>query len=246
MEAPVRRPTEGRAPPLKARVAAHRLPHRGQSKGGTHKVPSNTSTQPARGACPRAHVPQLRHHLACHDRGGPSYQASPGPRVRRRRIQGLHRPGTLRGGATPTGVGPCGRDGSMSGRSPNGGCRRTGRTPEGKSAWLPRGCGVDPISWTPNPLGRRYPLCRNRDRHTRRPSGARWSSWLAPDGLRKSWLVNGGVVVRMTLSESHLISVDYDTHRISLGLGLVPARKPHRQHFSYASRSSAPNIVQAR
>ena len=28
----------------------------------------------------------------------------------------------------------------------------------------------------------------------RRPSGARGSSWLAPGGLRKSWLVNGGVV----------------------------------------------------
>ena len=29
----------------------------------------------------------------------------------------------------------------------------------------------------------------------RRPSGAGGSSWFAPDGLRKSWLVNGGVVV---------------------------------------------------
>ena len=106
--------------------------------------------------------------------------------------------------------------------------------------------GVDPISWTPNPLGRRYPLCRNRDRRIRRPSGARWSSWLAPDGLRKSWLVNGGGVVRMTLYKSHFISASYNIYRISLGLGLVPARKPHGQHFSYASRSSAPNIVQAR
>ena len=52
------------------------------------------------------------------------------------------------------------------------------------------GAGVDLISWTPDPLGRRYPLCRNRDRRTRRPSGARGSSWLAPDGLRKSWLVS--------------------------------------------------------
>ena len=41
---------------------------------------------------------------------------------------------------------------------------------------LDRRCGVDPISWTPDPLGRRYPPCRNRDRRTRGPSGARWSA----------------------------------------------------------------------
>ena len=57
---------------------------------------------------------------------------------------------------------------------------------------------------------------------------------------------NGGGVVCMTPNESRVISVSYETHRISLGLGLVPARKPHRQHFSHASRSSAPNIVQAK
>ena len=33
--------------------------------------------------------------------------------------------------------------------------------------------GVDPISWTPDPLGRRYPRCRERDRRIRRPSGVR-------------------------------------------------------------------------
>ena len=63
-----------------------------------------------------------------------------------------------------------------------------------------------------------------------------------PEELAREWRV----VVRMTPNESHFISVSYDTNRISLGLGLVPEHKPHRQHFSYASRSSAPNIVQAR
>ena len=48
------------------------------------------------------------------------------------------------------------------------------------------GCGVDPNSWTPDPLGRRYPPCRDQDRRTRRSSGARWLSWCEPDGVRKS------------------------------------------------------------
>ena len=46
--------------------------------------------------------------------------------------------------------------------------------------------GVDPNSWTPDPLGRRYPPCRDQDRRTRRSSGARWLSWCEPDGVRKS------------------------------------------------------------
>ena len=61
-----------------------------------------------------------------------------------------------------------------------------------------------------------------------------------PEGLTRER------VVRMTQNESHFISVSNNTNQISLGLGLVPTRKPHRQHFSYASRASAPNIVQAR
>ena len=32
---------------------------------------------------------------------------------------------------------------------------------------------VDPPWWTPDPLGRRYPSCRDQDRHTRRSTGAR-------------------------------------------------------------------------
>ena len=61
--------------------------------------------------------------------------------------------------------------------------------------------GVDPISWTPDPLGGGIHHAeietapRFHGGRLRRPSGARWSSWFAPDGLRKSWLGNGGVVV---------------------------------------------------
>ena len=47
--------------------------------------------------------------------------------------------------------------------------------------------GVAPLWWTPASVVRRYPLCRNRDRRIRRPSGARWSSRFAPDGHRRSW-----------------------------------------------------------
>ena len=46
--------------------------------------------------------------------------------------------------------------------------------------------GVDPNSWTPDPLGRRYPPCRDQDRRIRRSSGARWLSWCERDGVRKS------------------------------------------------------------
>ena len=46
--------------------------------------------------------------------------------------------------------------------------------------------GVDPNSWTPDPLGRRYPPCRDQDRRIRRSFGARWLSWCEPDGVRKS------------------------------------------------------------
>ena len=56
-----------------------------------------------------------------------------------------------------------------------------------RSQHRPRaGSGVDPNSWTPDPLGRRYPPCRDQDRRTRRSSGARWLSWCEPDGVRKS------------------------------------------------------------
>ena len=54
------------------------------------------------------------------------------------------------------------------------------------SVRVSRGGGVDPNSWTPDPLGRRYPPCRDQDRRTRRSSGARWLSWCEPDGVRKS------------------------------------------------------------
>ena len=52
--------------------------------------------------------------------------------------------------------------------------------------------------------------------------------------------------VRMTQPKSNRISSGYDTHMDSLGLGLVPVRKPHGQHFSYAGRSNAPSVVQTR
>ena len=60
--------------------------------------------------------------------------------------------------------------------------------------------GVDPISWTPDPLGRRYPLCRNRARrrlpyrqgphHLRRPRGVLDGARLA---LARAGLAPGDV-----------------------------------------------------
>src|SRR5436309_1353810 len=51
--------------------------------------------------------------------------------------------------------------------------------------------GVDPVSWTPDPWGRREPRCRGREplypRHTRLSSASDWLSWCAPARLPKSW-----------------------------------------------------------
>ena len=64
---------------------------------------------------------------------------------------------------------------------------REGDAPVHYLVGTPKGrLGVDPNSWTPDPLGRRYPPCRDQDRRTRRSSGARWLSWCEPDGVRKS------------------------------------------------------------
>ena len=46
---------------------------------------------------------------------------------------------------------------------------------------------VDPPWWTPDPLGRRYPSCRDQDRPMRRSTGAKWSSWFEPDVHRRTW-----------------------------------------------------------
>ena len=49
----------------------------------------------------------------------------------------------------------------------------------------PRAGGVDPVSWTPDPLGRRYPLCQDKT--------AEWFDWLCHDKgygrrlLERSW-----------------------------------------------------------
>ena len=57
--------------------------------------------------------------------------------------------------------------------------------------------GVDPISWTPDPLARRrYPRCRARGRRIRRYSGSRWSSWFGRDGHRASWLGSSSRLLR--------------------------------------------------
>ena len=48
-----------------------------------------------------------------------------------------------------------------------------------------------------------------------------------PEELAREWRV----VVRMTPNKYHFISESYDTHRISLGLELVPARKPAQAAF---------------
>ncbi len=34
--------------------------------------------------------------------------------------------------------------------------------------------GLDPLSWTPNPLGDRSPRCQSRETDTRPNSGAKW------------------------------------------------------------------------
>ena len=79
------------------------------------------------------------------------------------------------------------------------------------------------------------------------PAAAESPAFSPPAELPLSELeFTGCKPVRMTPYRSRLISAGYDTNRISLGLGLVPARKPHRQHFSYAGMSNAPSVVQTR
>ncbi len=52
-----------------------------------------------------------------------------------------------------------------------------------------RRAGVDPVSWTPNPVARRrYPRCRKPDRRTRRRSDSRWSNWFGPAVRPETWL----------------------------------------------------------
>jgi len=51
--------------------------------------------------------------------------------------------------------------------------------------------GVDPLSWTSDPLGRERRLrCHERTHRIRRSSGARWSNWSSQVGLQKTWPVN--------------------------------------------------------
>ena len=79
-------------------------------------------------------------------------------------------------------------------------------------------------------------------RHKSRPDGQ-------PGYVRVDTVHQGdqdGQSVRMILMKYQIISISYDIIYELLGLRLVPARKPHGQHFNYASRSSAPSIVQAK
>ena len=78
--------------------------------------------------------------------------------------------------------------------------------------------GVDPNSWTPDSLGRRYPPCRDQDRRTRRSSGARWLSWCEPDGVRKSCHESLSRPRRRSATGSCKASVT----RVVAGMGQVP------------------------
>ena len=50
--------------------------------------------------------------------------------------------------------------------------------------------GVDPVSWTPEPLRWRSPPCRDQDDLIHLNFAARWSSWCMPAALRRSWRVS--------------------------------------------------------
>ena len=84
------------------------------------------------------------------------------------------------------------------------------------------------------------------------PSSSRpWSPSMSNDpSVRASLLAArtriGAEAVRVTLMKYQRISVYYGTTYDSLGLRLVLACKPYGPRFSYASRSSAPSVVQAR
>jgi len=49
---------------------------------------------------------------------------------------------------------------------------------------------VAPVSWTPDYLGSRSPRWARQEQPTRLSSAARWLSWCAPAGRRRSWRVS--------------------------------------------------------
>ena len=93
--------------------------------------------------------------------------------------------------------------------------------------------GVDPNSWTPDPLGRRYPPCRDQDRRTRRSSGARWLSWCEPDEVRKSCHESLSRRRRRSATGSCKLSVT----RVIAGMGQAP--RSERSCVAFAERIGA-------
>src|SRR5450755_3805429 len=51
---------------------------------------------------------------------------------------------------------------------------------------------VDPVSWTPDLLGRRSSRCRSEEHPTHLSSAVRWSSWRVPAGRRRSFAASSG------------------------------------------------------
>ena len=107
---------------------------------------------------------------------------------------------------------------------------RSGTAPVGGNPGI---TGVDPNSWTPDPLGRRYPPWRDQDRRMRRSSGARWLSWCEPDGVRKSCHESSSRRRRRSATGSCKPSVT----RGVAGMGQAP--RSERSCVAYAERIGA-------
>ncbi len=62
--------------------------------------------------------------------------------------------------------------------------------------------GVDPLSWIPNPFGRRNPRCHEHVPHTRLSFATRWWSWFAQVDLLRNWPATSNAVRRPSASGS--------------------------------------------
>jgi hypothetical protein len=63
-----------------------------------------------------------------------------------------------------------------------------GLSPEDKAnRVVVEGCGVDPVSWTPYPFGRRYSRCQDHDHRIPRSFVTRWSRWFELGAVLKNW-----------------------------------------------------------
>src|SRR5215472_14609650 len=69
------------------------------------------------------------------------------------------------------------------------------------------GVEVAPVSWTPDYLGSRSRRWARQEQPTRLSSAARWLSWCAPAGRRRSWRVSSNRRHRRSGTGWHSVSV---------------------------------------